>query len=219
MGIACQAEVIRAQETDTASEPIAHPPVTLESAGALRLQGNVGDGERAFEVCSRCHLPSGSGRADGSIPQLAGQHRSVLIKQLIDIREGRRDNPLMDPFARTIVDPHKLANVAAYIETLPIPRDNGRGPGSDIETGESLYGRDCSPCHGGDGRGNAAEFIPVLAGQHYEYVVRQLHDIADAERKNIHPLIQEIVRSYSREQIAAIADYVSRLEWPERQQN
>jgi cytochrome c553 len=219
MGIVCRTGVVRAQETIAASERVPWDLGSVKNAEALRLEGNAGDGERAFEVCSHCHLPTGAGREDGSIPQLAGQHRSVLIKQIIDIREGHRDNPLMDPFARTIVDPHRLANVAAYLEALPIPRNNGRGPGSDLETGASLYGRDCSACHGGDGQGNATELVPVLAGQHYEYILRQLHDIAAIERKNIHPVMQESALSYSSEQIAAIADYVSRLEWPERQQN
>lgn len=190
-----------------------------KSAEALRLRGNVGDGERAFVVCSHCHLPSGAGRVDGRIPQLAGQHRSVLIKQLIDIREGARENPLMEPFARTIVDRQLLADVAIYLETLPIPRDNGRGSGAGLEVGGMLYQRDCSPCHGGEGEGNGAAFIPVLAGQHYEYTLRQLREIAALKRKNIHPGMRAVVQSYTSEQLQAIADYVSRLEWPERQQN
>jgi cytochrome c553 len=190
-----------------------------KSAEALRLQGNVGDGERAFEVCSHCHLPSGAGRVDGRIPQLAGQHRSVVIKQLVDIREGRRENPIMEPFARTIVDPQLLADVAIYLETLPIPRDNGRGSGANLEVGGMLYQQNCSPCHGGEGEGNSAAFIPVLAGQHYEYTLRQLREIAALERKNIHPGMRAVIQGYTSEQRAAIADYVSRLEWPERQQN
>ena len=37
--------------------------------------------------------------ADGTFPQLAGQHTTVLIKQMADIRAGERDNPTMYPFA------------------------------------------------------------------------------------------------------------------------
>jgi len=193
--------------------------VAPEVTEVLQLTGIEGDCERAFEVCSHCHLATGAGRIDGSIPQLAGQHRSVLIKQLIDIRGGRRENPLMDPFAKTLVDPQRLADIAAYLEALPIPRDNGRGPGTDLESGESRYKLDCEACHGPEGQGNAVGFVPVLAGQHYEYIRRQLRDIATGERKNIHPGMQAIVEAYSPEQRMAVADYVSRLEWAERQQN
>jgi cytochrome c553 len=31
-------------------------------------------------MCSGCHLPTGVGQQDGTMPQLAGQHISVLIK-------------------------------------------------------------------------------------------------------------------------------------------
>ncbi|MFQ5615191.1 MAG: 3'-5' exonuclease [Anaerolineales bacterium] len=70
-----------------------------EKMEALRYQGDPERGKEAYEVCSACHLPSGAGRPDGTFPQLAGQHRTVLIKQIADIREGRRDNPIMYPFS------------------------------------------------------------------------------------------------------------------------
>jgi hypothetical protein len=61
-------------------------------------------------------LAVGAGRPDGTFPQLAGQHTSVLIKQMADIRAGVRDNPTMYPFAATLTDPQELADVAAFIE-------------------------------------------------------------------------------------------------------
>jgi cytochrome c553 len=149
-----------------------------EKVEALDLPGDVERGEEAYEVCGACHLPSGAGRPDGTFPQLAGQHTTVLIKQIADIREGRRDNPIMYPFAKTLVDPQELADVAAYVETLPIPRDNGKGPGTNLEEGEQLYQRDCVKCHQAHGEGDAAQFYPVLAGQHYKYLLRQIRDIA-----------------------------------------
>jgi cytochrome c553 len=200
--------------------PAAEPwdDTTLEAVPALALDGRVGDGERAFEMCSHCHLPSAAGRPDGSVPQIAGQHTSVLIKQMSDIREGRRENPIMYPFARTVISPQKLADLAAYIETLPIPRQNGKGPGTSLELGRTLYERDCGGCHMPDGRGSARTFVPVLAGQHYEYLLRQIRDLATEWRHNAHPEMNMPISSYTQDEIVAVADYVSRLEWPERQQ-
>jgi len=106
-----------------------------EKVEALTLEGDVVSGADAFEVCATCHLPNGAGRPDGTFPQLAGQHTTVIIKQIADIREGRRDNPIMYPFARTLTDSQELADVAAYIETLPIPANNGKGPGTNLELG------------------------------------------------------------------------------------
>jgi cytochrome c553 len=187
-----------------------------EKMEALQLTGNLENGEEAFEICSACHLPSGAGRPDGTFPQLAGQHTTVIIKQIADIREGRRDNAIMYPFAKTLIDPQELADVSAYIKTLPIPTDNGKGPGTDLAHGEKLYKRDCTVCHGDQGEGNAEKFYPVLAGQHYKYLNRQIEEIAHGKRRNANPDMVKIVVDYSPEERAAVVDYMSRLTWPER---
>jgi cytochrome c553 len=187
-----------------------------EKVEALELRGDATRGEEAYEVCSACHLPSGAGRPDGTFPQLAGQHATVLIKQMADIRAGRRDNPIMYPFAITLVDPQELADVAAYLQTLPIPTGNGQGPGTDLATGERLYKRDCVQCHGPQGEGDVAKFYPVLAGQHYEYMLRQIRDIAALRRRNANPDMVKVVKEYKDAELQAVVDYMSRLHWPER---
>lgn len=187
-----------------------------EKVEALDLKGDATRGEEAYEVCGACHLPSGAGRPDGTFPQLAGQHATVLIKQIADIRAGRRDNPIMYPFAVTLIDPQELADVAAYLQRLPIPPGNGRGPGTSLATGEALYKRDCVQCHGDQGEGNQEKFYPVLAGQHYEYMLRQIRDIAALRRRNANPDMVKVVKGYKDEDLQAVVDYMSRLHWPER---
>jgi len=75
----------------------------LEKGGerdeALHLKPDLENGLDVYEVCAACHLTEGWGTEDGTFPQLAGQLKGVLIKQLADIREGNRDNPTMYPFA------------------------------------------------------------------------------------------------------------------------
>ena len=190
-----------------------------EKVEALELTGDATRGEEAYEVCSACHLPNGAGRPDGTFPQLAGQHSTVLIKQIADIRAGRRDNPIMYPFAVTLVDPQELADVSLYLQTLPIPPGNGKGPGTNLSEGEQLYKRDCVQCHGEQGEGNAEKFYPVLAGQHYEYMLRQIRDIAALRRRNANPDMVKVVKDYKDEQLQAVVDYMSRLHWPERTAN
>jgi cytochrome c553 len=159
-----------------------------EKLEALDLPPNSENGEEAYEICSACHLPSGAGRPDGTFPQLAGQHRTVVIKQIADIREGRRDNPIMYPFAKTLTDSQELSDVSAYIQTLPIPHDNGKGAGTDLERGKQLYQDNCVKCHGAFGEGD-----------------------------NANPDMVKIVVDFSDEDLQAVVDYMSRLEWPERQ--
>jgi cytochrome c553 len=187
-----------------------------EKVEALDKVGDPKRGEEAYEVCGACHLPNGAGRPDGTFPQLAGQHSTVLIKQIADIRAGRRDNPIMYPFAITLIDPQELADVAIYLQTLPIPPGSGQGPGTNLALGEQLYKRDCVQCHGDQGQGNKEKFYPVLAGQHYEYMLRQIHDIAALRRRNANPDMVKVVKDYKEDELQAVVDYMSRLHWPER---
>jgi len=63
-----------------------------EQDAALTLKPDLENGLEVYEVCSACHLPEGWGTKEGTFPQLAGQHRKVLVKQLADIRALNRDN-------------------------------------------------------------------------------------------------------------------------------
>jgi cytochrome c553 len=183
-----------------------------EKVEALRHKGNVTRGREAYQVCQGCHRPDGTGRPDGTYPQLAGQHATVLIKQLADIREGRRDNPTMYPFAsQHVLDAQGVADIAVYLEGLPIPANNGKGPGSDLEQGRALYDKDCMSCHGRHGEGDAQKFYPALASQHYRFLFREIHDIRDGKRRNANPAMVNVVKPYTDSQMRAVADYLSRL--------
>ncbi len=190
--------------------------MNVEKIDALGLLGDAKNGKVAFAECSDCHQPNGAGQPDGKFPQLAGQHETVLIKQIADIRAGRRDNPIMHPFSMELLDAQEIADVAAYLQALPIPPGNGKGPDTNLATGERLYRHDCVQCHGKQGEGSEQKFHPVLAGQHYEYLLRQIRDIAAGRRRNAHPEMVKVVRNYTDEKLQAVVDYLSRLQWPAR---
>ncbi len=189
-----------------------------EKMEALKLKGNVKNGEEAYEVCGACHLPSGAGRPDGTFPQLAGQHSTVLIKQMADIRAGLRDNPTMYPFAISLTDPQELADAAAYINSLCIPTSHGAYEGKDaavqIATGKALYEKQCLECHGKNGEGNKEKFYPVIAGQHYKYLLRQMTEIRDGHRRNANPDMVKVIKPYTNDQLVAISAYQSSLVMP-----
>ncbi|MCM8626630.1 c-type cytochrome [Accumulibacter sp.] len=189
-----------------------------EQSAALKLKGDRKRGEEVYEVCVACHLPSGAGRPDGSIPQLAGQHRSVLIKQMADIRAGVRDNPLMYPFAATLTEPQELADVAAYIEGLCVTPEHGRYAGPDaarqVSAGRQLYEKACRDCHGAKGEGDAERFHPRIAGQHYRYLLRQMTEIRDGHRRNANPEMVRVIVAYSDEQLVALSAYQASLVVP-----
>lgn len=183
-----------------------------EKTEALALKGDSARGEAAFVICQGCHRVGALGRADGSYPRLAGQHATVLIKQLSDVRSGRRNNPKMLPFAdHQSLSVQEIADIAAYLQALPVPADQGQGDGADLTRGAKLYAADCATCHGARGEGNADKFYPRVSGQHYRYLLRETRMIRDGERRNSNPEMVEVIRKFSDEEIAAVSDYMSRL--------
>jgi cytochrome c553 len=57
-------------------------------------------------------------------------------------------------------------------------------------------------------------FYPVIAGQHYRYLLRQMTEIRDGRRRNANPEMVRIIGKYSNEQLVAIAAYQSSLVMP-----
>ena len=178
----------------------------------LSLKGDPVAGEKAFEVCVGCHRPGAVGRVSGAYPRLAGQHASVLIKQIADIRAGLRYNPKMEPFADGhAISPQEIADIAVYLNQLPVPSDNGVGTGADLERGKDIYTKDCAGCHGDKGEGSAEKYYPKVVGQHYKYLLREIHMIGSGERGNANPDMAKQLKSYTDSDMEAVADFMSRL--------
>jgi cytochrome c553 len=179
---------------------------------ALRAKGDALRGEIAFEVCQGCHRNKALGREDGKYPRLAGQHASVLIKQMTDVRAGRRDNSRMYPFANEhVLGPQDIADVAVYLQGLPVNADNGKGPGAGLPRGKALYLKDCATCHGEKGEGHGPGFQPRLSGQHYRYLLHEGRAIRDGQRRNADPKMVGVIKEYGDADLEAVLDYASRL--------
>ena len=183
-----------------------------EKLKALKAAGDAIRGEISYEVCAGCHEAGAQGRADGTFPRLAGQHATVLIKQMTDVRAGRRDNPKMYPFAdKHVISTQDIADIALYLESLPVTPDNGHGPGVNLPMGKKLYEDDCEECHRPHGQGSSTKFYPRVSGQHYKYLLREAFAIRDGERRNANPDMVKVIKNYNSEEIRAVSDYMSRF--------
>jgi len=185
----------------------------------LSFTPDIKNGEWIYEICASCHLPDGWGNRDGVYPQLAGQHATVLMQQLLDIREGRRDNPAMFPFVqeRSIGGYQNLADVVAYISTLPMTPFNGQGKWGQAspkyQQGRQLFEEKCMACHGQQAQGNSEARFPRLQGQHYAYLIQQARLITSHQRI-VNPTMTKVLSSLSSIETAMVMNYISRIRVP-----
>lgn len=184
-----------------------------EQVEILKLSGDVERGKEAFRGCRGCHKADAGGLLDGTYPRLTGQHASVVIKQVTEVRAGIRANPKMAPFSSDhAVTPQEIADIAVYVEQLTTARENGKGPGTMLARGKALYEQGkCAECHGERGEGKALNAYPVVAAQHYEYLRRELDYIQKGTRGNSHPKMVKAIERYTREDMEAVSDYMSRM--------
>lgn len=205
------------EERVAAAEARKSESARREFEQALELEPDLANGLRIYRECARCHTPEGWGLSSGVVPQLAGQHKRVVIKQLADIRAGNRENRVMLPYAsaEAIGGAQAVADVAGYIDTLEISVENGKGPGEALELGARLYAENCARCHGANGEGVAKTETPRIQAQHYDYLVTQFELIRDGKRRNANPEMVEQIRGFEEHEIRAVLDFVSRLEPPE----
>lgn len=192
-------------------------PTDGDLKATLALPGDLQRGKDAYAECQTCHRQDGSGRARFDIPRLSGQHASVLIKQLMDIRSDLRVNTEMKGYMLdsdlTLQD---FADMAAYLQSLPVVGEIAKGPPELAERGQAVYARDCAACHGERGEGRAELFYPMLAAQHYNYLLREMDLILTGQRGNSNPAMPPILGNLSADDKRAIASYLSQLPPPGR---
>ncbi|MBK0391157.1 c-type cytochrome [Ramlibacter algicola] len=154
---------------------------------AQRGHGDAAAGKVLFATCVACHGANGEGNQLLNAPRLGGQSAWYLERQLHLFKAGARGKDdkdtygkMMAPMAATLPDDAAIANVAAYIaslpETPPATTING-----DIDRGRRLYAT-CAACHGADARGTAATNAPRLQGMSDWYMARQLRNFRDGVR-------------------------------------
>ena len=68
--------------------------------------------------CVTCHGKHGEGRRSQKGPKIGGQYAWYNSKQLIDMKEKRRINKIMNPYLKKL-SRKDIEDVAAYLEKLP----------------------------------------------------------------------------------------------------
>ncbi len=151
----------------------------LMSAQPAVAAGDAAAGKASYAVCGSCHGVNGEGNKALNAPALAGQMESYLARQVSNFKAGIRGADPKDsfgaqkrPMAMTLADDAAIANVSAYLASLPEARPAAT-LGGNADAGKALYGV-CGACHGVNGEGNKALNGPNLRVLQDWYAVRQL---------------------------------------------
>ncbi|MFW2356161.1 c-type cytochrome [Hydrogenophaga sp.] len=152
---------------------------------------NATIGKNLYAVCAACHGVNGEGNVALNSPKLAGQGAWYLERQLNLFKSGARGThekdtfgKVMAPMAATLADGSAVADVVAYIASLPDTRAASTIQG-DANKGRARWAT-CAACHGAEGQGIAATNAPRLQGMSDWYMATQLKNFRDGVR-GAHP--------------------------------
>jgi cytochrome c553 len=166
------------------------------------------------QVCAACHTADGS-RGTPANPIIAGQHPAYLEKQLMEFKEGKRLNPVMQGMAAPLSEAD-VKNVAAFYGSKDTKPGFARNK-QLVSLGEKIYRGGiadkhvpaCAGCHSPTGAGIPAQY-PRLGGQHADYTEAQLIAFRDGKRGNSLQM-QQVAQKMSDREIRAVADYMAGL--------
>lgn len=172
----------------------------LFCAGAQAADINAGKARAA--ACVGCHGEGGVSKSP-MWPSLAGQTASYLESQLKKFKSGERNNATMNAMAADL-DDADIQNLAAYFARQP-----GKSAGGDANLAKQ--GKEkaamCMGCHGEKMQGNGQ--FPKLAGQHPQYVIKQMQAFKSGERKG--GPMNAMAGNLSEDDIKALAAYIGSL--------
>ena len=189
----------------------------LARAQDFFVDGHAGAGKTKASQCAGCHGSDGNSTG-AQFPNLAAQHAKYIYAQLKAFKSGARKNSIMNSMAAGLSD-QDMKDLAVYFSQQK--ESMGVADPKLVDAGQALYrGGDmskgipaCSGCHGPAGEGNPAAGFPRFAGQHAQYVAKQLKAYRSRERDEdkLATIMQAVAQHMSDKQIRALASYVDGL--------
>jgi cytochrome c553 len=132
-------------------------------------------------VCNACHGEGGRSTVTTN-PILAGQTSRYMYLQLRDFQEGRRSDPQMSPMVKDL-SRDELRELSDWFAQQKPPIQNFKVDEQKAKLGKVKADDTlCTMCHLGGFKGQNE--IPRVAGQHYDYIVKQLQDFKAKRRTN-----------------------------------
>jgi len=172
-------------------------------------RSDVEAGRRKAEACAPCHGVAGNSSV-GLVPILAGQTARYTYLELRDFKDGRREDPVMSPIAATL-SREDMLDLAEYYAAQTPGRTGFRADPAKVAAGRAKAAEMlCTMCHlgGFSGQNEAAR----VAGQHPEYIVKQLKAFKARSRTNDAGAMTSVAQILSEEDIENLAAYIANLD-------
>jgi cytochrome c553 len=158
--------------------------------------------EQKAATCFVCHGDKGNS-GNPQWPSLAAQQSVYIVNQLKAFKSGERVNTVMQAQTSKLTA-EDITNYGAYFAVQQAVK-------LSADPALAKRGKDkasvCLGCHGTSGEGNG-EF-PRLAGQHPDYLAKQLADYKSGARKN--DAMKAIAGNLSDEDMKALAAFFGSL--------
>ena len=173
----------------------------------------------AQQVCSNCHGLTGVA-VSPNFPNLAAQTEPYVVAQLTVFKSHARHDPegfeYMWGLSRSLTE-QQINGLAAYFATQPPPRQEIEGDRARLAAGRAIFESGvatksipaCASCHGAQGQGAAT--FPRIAGQHADYLVKQLIVFQRTDERPEGAVMKVIAHDLTREDIENVAAYLQAM--------
>jgi cbb3-type cytochrome c oxidase subunit III len=195
------------------------PAITLlAAAGTALLQPaltRAEDGARiAGQICSGCHGVHGRSESP-MFPKLNAQTPEYIEAQLKGFREHARGETAARDYMwgmAALLDEAAVKSLADYYSHQAATR-GAAGASTLMAKGQEIFEHGvpdkgvpaCASCHGAQAQG--AGTFPRLAGQHQEYLLRQIEVFQNGTRGNA-PVMTAVAHTLSADQAKAVAAFL-----------
>jgi len=165
-------------------------------------------GRAKSQACAACHGADGNSQS-GQFPNLAGQTWRYIYVQLKDYKEGRRSDSVMTAMVAPL-SRQDMIDIANYFAAQPVKPSTFKADEAKIKLGRAKANETlCSMCHLGGFAGQNE--IPKVAGQQYEYIVKQMRDFKARTRTNDAGNMTSVAQTLSETDIENLAHYITSL--------
>lgn len=172
-----------------------------------------------LQACTVCHGAEGRATPDGYFPRIAGKPADYLYHQLLNFRDGRRNNAGMSYLLDHMSEAY-LRDIAAHYAGLDLPYPAPLPPAAPpavLARGEQLVRQGdparglpaCNDCHGARMTG-VAPAVPGLLGLPRDYLIGQLGAWQTGLRKAFEPdCMARIARQLAPADVSAVASWLA----------